>query len=305
MKKILFLVLCSALIAVIAPGAEAGSGHAWGQERVRYSAAMTPIHQFRTDLDRGGGYEMSGVHLHSSVTKPVGEKIDVGFSLGYAYEDFRFKNPAFTGGVLPWSEVHTIQGSLVYSRALDNHWRILFSPSLRFAGESGAKSSDALAWGGILSLSRQINPRLVLGAGIAFFDDIEKRSVFPILTVRWDITDHVTLGNAPRTGPAGPSGLELSYRISDGWAMGVGAAWRSKRFRLDKHGFAPGGVGQTRCLPAWVRLSRSLSGGFALDLYGGALFSGDLRVDDAHGTRITATDHSTATFISGTLSARF
>lgn len=235
----------------------------------------------------------------------MGESVNVGFSLRYDYEHSAFKSPAFTGGARPWSDIHTIQGALSYTRSTDDRWLIHVSPSLRFSGESGAKTSDALAWGAMLSISRVISPDLVLGAGISYTDDIDRHTVFPVVLVQWNITDRLALGNAPRTGPSGPSGLELSCRIGENGEIAVGGGWRSKRFRLERHGFVPGGVAQSRSLPLWLRVSRSLSAAARLDLYGGVLLSGDLRIDDVHGNRVAGDDHATAAFVTGALSARF
>ena len=272
---------------------------------MNYSAVIAPSHHFRADLDRGGSVRSSGILLYSSVARAVSERVDLGFSLGYSFEDYRFREPLFSGGLEPWSEIHTVSGALSYSRELDNRWQVFFSPSLRFSGESGAKTGDALTWGGLLSFARMINPDLVLGLGISFLDDIDRLSVFPVLIVQWNITDRLALSNSPRSGPAGPAGLELSWRLDEGWTLGMGAAWRSKRFRLDKQGFSPGGVGITRGVPVWLRGSRSLPGGINIHVYGGALFAGELRVDDRYGNRVAAEDYSSAVFVSTALSMRF
>lgn len=248
---------------------------------------------------------MSGFLLHSSRTAPVSERVDVGVALRYAYEEYRFENPVFTGQARPWSAVHAVQGALFYVRTMDNGWRMRLSPSLRFSGESGAKTSDAVAWGGSLSFSRLVKPGLMLGAGIAYVDDIDKRSALPIVMVRWDITDRMTLGTAPGSGPAGPAGMELTYRIDDNWTIGTGAAWRSQKFRLDRHGFFSDGVARSSCLPIWVRASRSLTGNVSFDFYGGALLAGSLRIDNARGDRIADDDYASAFFLSCMLSARF
>lgn len=301
-KLVIFFLCCIPLAAgMLATSAD----RAWGERIARYSFAASPLHQFKTDLDQGGSYEMSGVFLHSSFTESVNENVDAGVALRYACEEYRFENPVFTGQARPWSEVHTVQGAFFYVRTMDNGWRMRLSPSIRFSGESGAQTSDAVAWGGSLSFSRLMKPGLTLGAGIAYVDDIDKRSALPIVMVRWDITDRMTLGTAPGSGPAGPAGMELTYRIDDTWTMATGTAWRSQKFRLDRHGFFSGGVARSRCLPVWVRASRSLTGNVSFDFYGGAMLAGSLRIDNARGDRIADDDYASAFFLSCMLSARF
>ncbi len=303
MKWSIFLVLFCTAAGIF--GIAFGPEKTHAGEPAEYSAAITSAHQFRTDLDCGGRYDMSGIALRSSVTKPVTERVSVGFGLAYAYEEYDFKNPAFTMGVSPWSELHHVQGSFLYARMFDNQWKLTVSPSLGYAGESDADTSDSLVWGGVVSFTKQVNPNLVIGAGIGYSDGVDKRSVMPVVMIQWDVSANLSLANTPSTSPWGPAGLELSYRIDDGWTIGTGVAWHERRFRLDEDGFSPGGVGIISGVPGWLRISRSFSRGWNVDIYSGAVFSGEFRVEDAAGMWVTGTDCSTAPFISGVVSISF
>jgi hypothetical protein len=68
--------------------------------------------------------------------------------------------------------------------------------------------------------------------------------VFPYITVNWQMTERLRLINPSRTSPAGPAGLELVYAIDKYWETGLGAAYRSYRFRLEEDGPIPNGIGE-------------------------------------------------------------
>ena len=55
------------------------------------------------------------------------------------------------------------------------------------------------------------------------------------------------MGNALPAGPTGPAGLELVYRPGEDWRFGpLGGAYRSVRFRLDRNGDVPSGIGSEK-----------------------------------------------------------
>jgi hypothetical protein len=110
----------------------------------------------------------------------------------------------------------------------------------------------------------------------------------------WKITDNLRLGNSFRTGPAGPAGLELTYTIDRNWETALAGGYRAYRFRLDSNGPVPNGIGQTDSWLLYARLSRKLSRGLRLDLYGGAAFGGKLILDDSRGHEIDRTSYNTA-----------
>lgn len=84
-----------------------------------------------------------------------------------------------------------------------------------------------------------------------------------------------------------------------------GGAFRSSRFRLDNEGAAPDGIGQLSGLPVWIRITRKFSRNYKLDLYGGALFNGELRIEDRDGRKLGSDDFDPAAFMAVNISARF
>jgi hypothetical protein len=123
---------------------------------------------------------------------------------------------------------------------------------------------------------------------------MEETKGFPYIAIDWKITEELRLGNPFRTSPSGPAGLELSYRISDRWEIAAGAAYRSYRFRLDDSGVAPDGIGEVDSTVGYARLTYRMGREFKLDLYGGASFSGKIRIADSNGNEQGSDDFKTA-----------
>ena len=112
------------------------------------------------------------------------------------------------------------------------------------------------------------------------FYRIEKASAFPFLIVDWRIYDCWRLVNPLSSGPTGPAGLELNYRFDGNWTAGIGAAYRSLRFRLSDTGPVRNGVGEERGVPVFVHVTRRLGNEMALYFYGGVVAGGSLRVEN-------------------------
>jgi hypothetical protein len=140
---------------------------------------------------------------------------------------------------------------------------------------------------------------------VGAYSNLEKVSVFPFLAVNWQITDQLRLTNPFRTSPAGPAGLELSYNLNRNWEIGVGGAYRSYRFRLDQNGSIPNGIGESRRVPIFARLSYNLSPAFGADLYGGVAIINKLWIDTPNGDDLYSTKYAVAPLVGLTLRARF
>ena len=267
--------------------------------------SATPVYQFDSDLDDGGSVSVFRLLFNASRKITLSETLKARFNLGYAYADYNFSDPQAFAGVKPWDKVHNLSfgGSLAYVLAPD--WSILVAPKVEVSREDGAKWGNAFQYGGAVSVTREFGPSLTLGIGAAVFSKLEQVKAFPLLILSWQITDRLTLANPSPAGPAGPAGLELSYRLDDGWNMKAGVAFRSESFRLKNSGPYADGIGKFKSIPAWGCLSRIVGEHFKLDLYGGVMFGGEVRVDDSEGDRLASDDYDPAPFMALTISSRF
>jgi hypothetical protein len=75
-----------------------------------------------------------------------------------------------------------------------------------------------------------------------------------------------------QTSPGGPGGLKLSYSLTPHWEVGIAGAYRFERFRLDKNGPIPNGVGQYSRRPVVANISYTYSL-LTVNVYGGISFN--------------------------------
>ena len=245
--------------------------------------AITPIHRMDSGLDSGGEAGYSGLLLSLGRSWSLDASSSLGFGLSFGYQDWRFDNPVGFGGVAPWDQVARLGLSVPFTYVTAGGWALSVSPTIEYAGESGAGLSDSLGYGALASMAKSMGPDLTLGVGFGVYERIEDTSVFPVLIVSWRINERLRLSNPVAAGPSGPAGLELSYALGSGWEVGVGGAYRSNRYRLDEEGPFPNGVGAYRNVPVLMRIGRRFSDALSLNLYAGVSLASELRVEDAQG----------------------
>lgn len=267
--------------------------------------SVTPVYQGEAGLDGGGDYDAQGLILRAGAQRDLGGERRVGVTLSYDYTDYGFTNPTRLGGLAPWNTVQRYGVSVPLSFGLGGGWSLGLTPSVDWFRANGADTAEALTWGGIVSATKRYDDGNRLGFGLGVYDRLEETRVFPFLLVDWRLGERWRLLNPLPAGPTGPAGLELDYRLDNGWNIGFGAAWRSTRFRLDENGPVPNGIGEERGAPVFLRASRALGDQATLNLYAGVVTAGELRVEDAAGRTLREVDTDTTPFLGATLTARF
>lgn len=250
------------------------------------SVSVGYLYQFGAAISGGGDFGISRAFVNADVARTTGSPTLLGLSLTYDREEYTFSVPSGLAATAPWGTIHRIGFSPSILHSISPDWRILFAPSIGYAGEEGAEPGNALVYGAVLSATKTIGPDLSLGLGAGAFRQIDRWRAFPFLSVRWQINDRWKLSNPLRVGPAGPAGLELAYSIDGNWEAAAGGAYRSYRFRLDEDGTVPGGIGEIGGIPLFARLSRTWRHGWRADLYAGVLPGGKLGLENGRGDRI-------------------
>jgi hypothetical protein len=296
------IFLATVLLLAAAPPAYS-QPPAGEDEGIEFSLSFMPEYQGETDLDRGGDFSVWRFSLKAEVERKVSERLVAGVDVGYALDDYSFSGATALGGGEPWEDIHRLTVGNTYRYRFSDDWSLFARPSVELALESGGDWDDALVFGAIAAVSRRFGPDLTVGAGLGAETGIEETDVFPVLLIMWQIREGVRLGNPLRPGPGGPAGLELVFSPAGAWEYAVGGSYRSNRFRLDGSGFAPDGVGEDEGLPFWVLASRKLGDVSTLVFYGGAVFAGELTVEDKNGNKLASDDYDPAAFIGFTLSA--
>ncbi|MFB3925145.1 MAG: DUF6268 family outer membrane beta-barrel protein [Syntrophales bacterium] len=297
-------LLAFLLLIPVNLAAQTISPHSVG-ESDRFFASASSSYQFKAGMDGGGGVSISRYGVDAGSWKPLTDKTGIGARMSYFREEYDFSGTNGFPVQKPWGQINHLGFVMRLGYKLTDQWNIGFGPVIQAAGEDGAKFGDSLMYGGIVSAVYRVNPDLMIGLGTGVFYRLEETRAFPSLIVSWKITDRLRLGNSYRLGVAGPAGFELSCKLDENWETAAGGGHRSSRFRLDKNGSTPGGIGENRSWPLYIRLSRKLGSALHLDLYGGAAFGGEMKLQDSNGNGIRSIDYNTAPFLGFNLGAVF
>lgn len=281
------------------------AGTAWAQDPGwRSFISVSPVRE-DADLESGGDLTVNAVILRGSTSTSIGGGNRAGITLNYDYSDYSFNKATAFGGVGPWGVVKRYGGSVPLSFALQDGWIVGVAPSADWFLEDGAKSSESLVWGGTLTAVRRYDNGNVLGLGLAAFSGIEENKLFPFPIINWQLSPNWRVTNPLAAGPTGPAGLELEYAWGGGWSLAVGAAYRQLRFRLKEQGPTPNGVGEISGVPVFLRARRDFGQDWTLNLYGGVVAAGEIRVEDAAGNVQRKDDLKTAPIFGANVAVRF
>ncbi len=287
------------LISLSFAGAAPAQDPVW-----RSFVSVSPVFE-EADLDRGGDFSVGGAFLRLGTSRAFGDGTRVGITLNYDYFDYSFDKPVAFGGVAPWDVVQRYGVSVPMSFPVGDGWNLGVAPSVDWFRENGAPTSDSLVWGATFSASKAFADGNQLGLGVAVFDGLEKTRAFPFPIVDWRFSPRWRLINPLPAGPTGPAGLELDYLLDSGWTLGVGAAFRRWRYRLDADGPAPSGVGEITSAPVFLRARRDFSRDLSLNLYAGVVFGGKIRVEDSGGNLLREDDFDPAPILGANITMRF
>lgn len=267
--------------------------------------SITPLYQGKASLNGGGDYSANHLLLRAGISGDLGNGRRAGVTLNYDYSNYSFSNPALFNGRAPWGSIERYGFSVPLSLALNDGWSVGIAPAVDWSGERGAASGESLSWGGLFSASKRYANGNRLGVGFGAFDRHEKTSVFPMLLVDWKLAERWKLVNPLPAGPTGPAGLEIEYQLNSDWSVGLGATWRSSRFRLSTVNAVANGVGEERGAPVFLRASRNFSKQATLNLYAGMITNGQLRLEDAAGNTLRRVDFEATPFAGATFTLRY
>jgi hypothetical protein len=270
-----------------------------------FSYAVAGIGQGMADIDGGGSYSTSSLLLRLGLMKLMSRGTLIGFGVSLGNTRYNFEDLAAFGGQAPWNTVRNINFSIPVITRIDRNWAFLFAPSVGVFKETGASTSDSLAYGAVMAASYRFEDKSRIGVGLGVFNRLDETKLFPFLSINLRLTDNLRLGNPLRAGPTGPAGLELAYKIDQTWEVAIGRAFRSYRFRLNEEGLAPGGIGTQSGQLTFLRVSNQLQKKLRLDIHLGVVLDGSLRIQNNVDDDGIAVDYDTAPLLGVNLNGRF
>lgn len=266
------------------------------------------IYQFDTDLDDGGSYSSGRYNIEAGRNYSWDYRTSASLALSYSYDDYNFSGSNTDGlaGQSPWNDIHSFSISTPLRKGINDNWSAFLIPSLRSTGEAGADFDQTITGGAFAGAAYKFGKKLTIGPGIGVVSQLEESaSIFPVLIIKWNITDKLSLdtgrGLAATLGP----GLTLSYKADQKWKFGVGGRYEKLRFRLDKNGDTPGGIGEDTSFPLFGSCTYNMNRKTTLSVVTGVELGGELKVENSKGHTITEESSDPGFFGGLTFNMRF
>lgn len=262
-------------------------------------------HMFDTDIDQNGHFYRNDAAV--GLRGKVGITDDLSIDPIFRYElnayDFGSADP------FRWESINQFIVGALLTWKLGDEWALLGGPVFRYAGEKGADFHRSVQGGALFGFMYSASESLKLGLLIGAISGIEESaSIVPIPTVDWRFADdfRLNLGLQHLGGRTGLGG-EVGWTFMEEWELAAGAQIQNRRYRLDRNGVrsanyntpldARDGVGEERSVPVYARITHTPTENASLDIFAGAAFAGDLRVEKKSGNRIASSEYDTAPVI--------
>lgn len=266
--------------------------------------AFAPFYQFNGSMDGGGHMNVASYYFGVTALKRLNQELTVAIGAIYELDDYQFSGVRSIPIAKPWNQVQRYGLGLPLTYVINSQWQVVVVPMAQFSGETTARWSSSLVYGGVTSVAYRFGRGSFVGLGVGAFSNLEKISVFPFLAINWRINDRWRLSNPLQTSPAGPAGLELSYIFHKNWEVGLAGAYRVHRFRLDRRGPVPNGVGEYDRLPVVAKISYTYRP-ITFNLYGGVSLVNKLWIRQANGNDLYQTRHDPAPLAGANITAKF
>jgi len=247
--------------------------------------SLSTVEQFEADAG-DSRFDLSSYLVKLDKNLVQSRKMILNLGASFVVSDYSFSGPPADPWSDPWKTIRSADTGLIVILPTEGNWTYLLAATLGWMWEEGADAAEGQVQGIIAAATYAFTGDRQLGVGVGVFEGLEENMIFPYAAVSWKFNEKLSLSNPLRVGPAGPAGLELNYDASDRWQIGGGVADRSFRFRLDDEGIVPDGIGEMTGVLTWVRASRRASPKVMVDIYAGAILSGEVSMEDSGGREL-------------------
>jgi hypothetical protein len=299
-------ILTAAAAGQEAVGPETGPP-AGERSSIRWRLAGGAAHQFDTNIDDGGEFSLTRATGSVGVSIDLDPKWRLDLGAGYEFDAYDFSGSSGFGGLDPWGDVDSVRMRTQLSYQVNSGWSIFGGPIFGFSAERDADFTNSFTAGGLVGARFRVSSALTLSAGVGGLSQIDDDPVvFPFVTFNWQAREGFAIRSGPfDVGASGGFGVEAAWEITDRWELSVGAIYQSRRFRLDDEGIAPEGVGEETAFPIYVRGTWKPTPKLSVNVYGGVIVGGELRLEDDRGRRISEQDFDPAPMIGVGVRFRF
>lgn len=301
--RIFRLGIAAAIAAVIVSNPAAGSND---EKLWDYSVSTTALRTAEVDLNAGGTTQVSSYHIRAGVDRQIGSASELGARFSYDFLDREFSSTGGPGALRHLARTNRMGIAGSFAQRTRFGWSYGVRPFVSWAFESGAFSEDAMSYGAALAMVTGLSGDKRIGTGARVSRNMEDDiKVSPILIVHWEINDYWTIANPREANFTSPAGVELRYAGGEDWWVALAGIYHSEEFRLDGRGDAPGGIGESSSFLSYVRVTYRWAPAIRMNGYIGAIFNGELEVEDAAGDRVASSKYDTASFLALSIEGTF
>jgi hypothetical protein len=242
------------LLIIFAGGTVAETNRTFELTFPRWGSSLRggSVYNFDADMEGGGSFAVNRFVVQAMFGRMWSYDSFVAVSMGGGQDDYNFSD----GVPDYWNNINNYRAGLFCRWGMTDKWSLFASPSVRAYTEENVDPLDGLTGAFFGGASYRFSKRLTLGPAIGIVGQIEDRpSYFPVILVKWGITERLWLDTGGGLAATAGPGLALVYKLSDHWKAGVTGRYERKRFRLDNSGIAPDGVGEDRNVPIYGTLA--------------------------------------------------
>jgi hypothetical protein len=277
----------------------------------RYEARFDAENQFGTEIDGGGSLKKLRFEGGAGVAGPITKIVRLYLDFDYAHDRYDFGGASTTGCAdpvacfegRPWGDINTVDLTAGAGLVVNDAIQVIATVPMRWAFERGADELTISA-GLQAALRLRLTDRFVATVGIGIQSEIEDdMSVFPVVGVRWQITDRLSIetrGDAFQGGNGA-----LVYGPSDAFQVLASAGFTRERFRLDDGAPNSDGIGEYRAVPVTLGLRLNLTEGTFISLEGGVAVNGELKLENNSGQTLRTEGFDTAAILGGAFHVQF
>lgn len=247
------------------------------------------LYQFATELDNGRSYSSARYNLQGSRNYSWDSRTSASIAVSYSYDDYNFSagNSDSLAGSSPWNNIHSFSLSTPLRKGINDRWSAFIIPSLRFTGETGAEFDKTITSGLFAAAAYRFSENLTIGPGLGVVSQLQESvSIFPVLIIKWNITDKLSFATGSGLAATQGPGLTLRYKADQKSQYAVGGYYEKLRFRLDKSGDVADGIGEDSSFPLFASYTYNLNPKIKVDVVAGMELGGQLKVENSKGEGI-------------------
>ncbi len=228
------------------------------------------MHQFGGD-DGGGSVTVDRWSMRGGVPLILDDGNLLALGFRYSMSDYDFD-----GTLAEWGRVNRGMLGLASRWRVNDEWLWGNYGAVGFAAEEGARVEDGISFSFVSMGEYRFSDRLMMGPGVGVSGKIDRgMSIFPVIAIKWDISDEWMLASGPSEVAETGANLYLDYRprvLGDRWVFSVGGSFGSQSFKLDaSHSGAPES-GEEKLGTAYAAASYQLERGLKFSLVSGYHF---------------------------------